>query len=266
MKKKIGFIGCGNMASAMIGGILSSGVLKPEEILASNHTAPKLEKAKEQFKIEVTQDNHTVAAESEVLVLSVKPQFYNEVIEEISDDVPDASVVVTLAPGRTLEKLQNMFGRDLKLIRSMPNTPALVREGMTALCPGKLVTEEELNGVRRLFDAFGKTEIVSEAMMDAVVAVSGSSPAYVFLLIEAMADAAVMGGIPREKAYTFAAQSVLGSAKMVLETGKHPGELKDMVCSPAGTTIEAVAALERAGFRGTVIEAMRACIEKSGSM
>lgn len=266
MKKKIGFIGCGNMASAMIGGILSAGVLKPEEMIVSNHTALKLEKAKEQFGIETTQDNHTVAAESEILVLAVKPQFYGKVIEEISDDVPDASIVVTLAPGKTLEKLQNTFGRDLKIIRTMPNTPALVREGMTALCPGKLVTEEELGMVSRIFSAFGRTEVVSEAMMDAVVAVSGSSPAYVFLLIEAMADAAVMGGLPREKAYTFAAQSVFGSAKMMLETGKHPGELKDMVCSPAGTTIEAVAALERAGFRGSVIEAMRACMEKSASM
>ena len=266
MKKKMGFIGCGNMASAMISGIVSAGALKPEEIVASNHTAPKLEKIREQCGIETTEDNHAVASGSEILVLAVKPQFYGEVIEEISDDVPDASVVVSLAPGKTLEKLQEMFGRDLKLIRTMPNTPALVKEGMTALCPGKLVTEEELGRVRRLFDAFGKTEVVAETMMDAVVAVSGSSPAYVFLLIEAMADAAVMGGLPRDKAYAFAAQSVFGSAKMMLETGKHPGELKDMVCSPAGTTIEAVAALEQSGFRGDVIGAMRACMEKSASM
>lgn len=265
MEKKIGFIGCGSMANAMIGGILSSGALKPEDIVASNPTLPKLEKAKEKFRIDVTQNNRE-AARSEILVLAVKPQFYSAVIEEISDDVPENTVVVTLAPGKTLEKLQDMFGRDLKIIRTMPNTPALVREGMTALCPSKMVTEEELGRVRRLFDSFGRSEVVSEAMMDAVVAVSGSSPAYVFLLIEAMADAAVMGGMPREKAYTFAAQAVLGSAKMVLETGKHPGELKDMVCSPAGTTIDAVAALEQEGFRGAVIDAMRACMEKSRSM
>jgi pyrroline-5-carboxylate reductase len=266
MKKKIGFIGCGNMASAMIGGILSAGVLKPEDIVASNHTTPKLERVKERFGIETTTDNRVVAAESEILVLAVKPQYYAGVIEEISDDVPDASVVVTLAPGKTLEKLRDLFGRDLKLIRTMPNTPALVGEGMTALCPGSLVTEQELAEVSRIFGSFGKTEVVAESMMDAVVAVSGSSPAYVFMLLEAMADAAVMGGLPRAKAYEFAAQSVLGSAKMMLETGKHPGELKDMVCSPAGTTIEAVAALERTGFRGDVIEAMRACMEKSASL
>ena len=266
MNKKLGFIGCGNMATAMIGGILSAGVLKPGEIIVSNHTAPKLESAGKRFGVEITRDNHAVAAGSDILVLAVKPQFYAEVIEEISDDVPDASVVVTLAPGKTLEKLRDMFGRDLKLVRTMPNTPALVCEGMTALCPGRLVAEAELAEVSRLFGSFGKTEVVTEAMMDAVVAVSGSSPAYVFLLLEAMADAAVMGGLPRGKAYEFAAQSVLGSAKMLLETGKHPGELKDMVCSPAGTTIEAVASLEQSGFRGDIIAAMRACMEKSASM
>lgn len=266
MKKKIGFIGCGNMASAMIGGILASGALKPEEIIASNHTMPKLEKAKADFKIDVTQNNREVAACSEILVLAVKPQFYAKVIEEITDDVPENTIVVSIASGKTIEKIESMFGRNLKLIRTMPNTPALVREGMTALCPSEMVTEEELNEVTHLFDSFGKSEIVSEAMMDSVVAVSGSSPAYVFMLIEAMADAAVMGGMPRAKAYTFAAQSVLGSAKMVLETGKHPGELKDMVCSPAGTTIDAVAVLEQDGFRSAVIDAMRACMEKARSM
>ena len=266
MKKKIGFIGCGNMANAMIGGILSAGALKPEDIIVSNHTSPKLEKAKAQYGIATTLSNRVAATQSEILVLAVKPQYFSEVIEEISDDVADSAVVVSLAPGRTLEKLRDMFGHDLKLIRTMPNTPALVREGMTALCPNSLVTGEELAEVRRLFDSFGKTEVIAESMMDAVVAVSGSSPAYVFLFLEAMADAAVMGGLPRAQAYTFAAQSVLGSAKMMLETDKHPGELKDMVCSPAGTTIEAVAALEHAGFRGAVIDAMNACMKKSASM
>jgi pyrroline-5-carboxylate reductase len=266
MTRKIGFIGCGNMANAIIGGILSAGTLKPEDIIASNHTSQKLEQAREKYGIATTLSNRVAAAQCEILVLAVKPQYFSEVIEEISDDVPDSTVVVSLAPGKSLERICDMFGHDLKLIRTMPNTPALVGEGMTALCPNSLVTPEELKEVRRLFDSFGKTEVVSESTMDAVVAVSGSSPAYVFLFIEAMADAAVMGGMPRAQAYTFAAQSVLGSAKMMLETGKHPGELKDMVCSPAGTTIEAVAALERSGFRGAVMEAMRACMEKSASM
>ena len=148
----------------------------------------------------------------------------------------------------------------------MPNTPALVGEGITAVCPNEQVTDKELTQVCEVLESFGKAEVIKESMMDAVIAVSGSSPAYVFMFIEAMADAAVAEGMPRAQAYQFAAQSVLGSAKMVLETGKHPGELKDMVCSPAGTTIEAVRVLEQTGFRGSVMECMKACADKSRNM
>ena len=143
---------------------------------------------------------------------------------------------MTIAPGQTLERLEGLFGKSLKLIRTMPNTPALVGEGMTAVCKNKEVTGEELQYVCKILGGFGKVEVVEEHLMDVVVSVSGSSPAYVFMFIEAMADAAVADGMPRKQAYEFAAQAVLGSAKMVLETGKHPGELKDMVCSPGGTT------------------------------
>ena len=145
----------------------------------------------------------------------------------------------------------------------MPNTPALVGEGMTGVCVNKLVTEEELEQVMVLLRSFGRAELIPEHLMDAVVGVSGSSPAYVFLFLEALADAAVAEGMPRKQAYEFAAQSVLGSAKMVLETGRHPGELKDMVCSPGGTTIEAVAVLEKEHMRSAVIEAARACVRKA---
>lgn len=148
----------------------------------------------------------------------------------------------------------------------MPNTPALVNEGMSALCPNKNIEDEELKIVKDIFDSFGKSEVVGEYLIDAVIGVSGSSPAYVFMFIEAMADAAVMAGMPRKQAYNFAAQSVLGSAKMVLESGKHPGELKDMVCSPAGTTIDAVKVLENEGMRSAVINAVCACVEKSREM
>lgn len=148
----------------------------------------------------------------------------------------------------------------------MPNTPAMAGEGMTAVCPNSCVDKEELKYVLQILDTIGKTEIVEERLMDAVVSVSGSSPAYVFMMIEAMADAAVAEGMPRPQAYRFAAQAVYGSAKMVLETGKHPGELKDMVCSPAGTTIEAVRILEQKGFRSALMEAMKACAEISRSL
>ena len=162
--------------------------------------------------------------------------------------------------------MKEKFGKEVKLVRTMPNTPSMVKEGMMGMCANDYVTEEEMKLLRDICEGFSKTEIVAENLMDVVTAVSGSSPAYVFMFIEAMADAAVAGGMQRAQAYTFAAQAVLGSAKMVLDTGKHPGELKDMVCSPAGTTIQAVRVLEEKGFRSAVIEAMEKCLDISRNM
>lgn len=257
---KLGFIGAGNMAKAMIGGILKNGIFKPEEVIASDMYVPGLEQAKESLGINVTTDNKEVAKNAEVIVLSVKPQFYATVIDEIKDLITENQIIVTIAPGKTLEYLAVAFGHPVKIVRTMPNTPALVGEGITGVCHNELVTKEELDYVCNILGGFGKAEVLSEKLMDVVVSVSGSSPAYVFMFIEAMADAAVADGMPRPQAYKFAAQAVLGSAKMVLETGKHPGELKDMVCSPGGTTIEAVRVLEEKGFRSSVIEAMKACV------
>ena len=197
----------------------------------------------------------------------MKPIFLGDVISEIRDAVRKETLIVSIAAGRDMKFLQEAFGRtDCKIIRCMPNTPALVLEGCTGVCAGENVTEEELNQVLSLLQSFGVASVVPERLMDVVVGVSGSSPAYVFMFIEAMADEAVAAGMPRKQAYEFAAQSVLGSAKMVLETGKHPGELKDMVCSPGGTTIQAVKVLEEKGMRAAVMDAMEACIEKSRNM
>lgn len=261
MEKKLGFIGAGNMAKAMMGGILKNKLLLPKEVIASDLYLPGLEQTKEELGISVTTDNKEVVKIAEVVILSVKPQFYASVIEEIREFVTAEQIIVTIAPGQTLEHLQELFGKPVKIVRTMPNTPALVGEGITGICKNELVTEEELSYVCKIFSGFGKAEVLSEKLMDVVVSVSGSSPAYVFLFIEAMADAAVADGMPRAQAYQFAAQAVYGSAKMVLETGKHPGELKDMVCSPGGTTIEAVRVLEEKGFRSSVIEAMKACVK-----
>ena len=263
---KLGFIGTGNMASAIMGGIIKNQLISADEIIGADVYASSREKAKEQFGIHVTADNHEVVENADVVVLSVKPQFYEEVICEIRDFVRADQIVITIAPGKTLAWLAEKFDKGVKLVRTMPNTPALVGAGMTAMCPNEHMTEEEINYVRMLLGSFGRVEIVTERLMDTVVSVSGSSPAYVFMMIDAMADAAVSGGMPRTQAYQFAAQAVMGSAKMVLETGKHPGELKDMVCSPRGTTIEAVRTLEECGFRSAVIEAMKVCEEKSKSM
>lgn len=264
---KIGFIGCGNMGGAMMQGIISSGKCKAADIHAADVSKDLLNARKESLGITTEPDNKSVAEKVDVLFLSVKPQYYEEVIKEISGSVNNKMIIVTIAPGKTLQWLSDTFGStELRIIRTMPNTPAMVQEGMMGLCPNKNVSEEDLNVVKDICNGFSNTEVVTENLMDVVTAVSGSSPAYVFMFIEAMADAAVADGMPRASAYKFAAQAVLGSAKMVLETGKHPGELKDMVCSPGGTTIEAVRVLEEKGMRSAVFEAMKACVNKSKGM
>lgn len=264
---KLGFIGLGNMASAMIGGILKQQAASAEDIIGKARTEATENKIKERFNIQIGESNAQVAARADILFLAVKPIFFPEVIAEIKDALRPGTLIVSIAAGRTLGYLKEAFGReDCKLIRCMPNTPALVLEGCTGVCAEKSVTEEELNRVLILLNSFGRADVVPERLMDVVVGVSGSAPAYVFLFLEAMADEAVAEGMPRKQAYEFAAQAVLGSAKMLLETGKHPGELKDMVCSPGGTTIQAVKVLEEMGLRAAVMDAMEACIEKSRNM
>ena len=266
MGKKIGFIGCGNMGGAMMQGILDSGKCQPQEMMASDVSQEALDAKARDFHILTTTENKETAEFADILFLAVKPQYYESVIAQIKDCVSEQQIIVTIAPGKTLEWLSGQFGRKVKLIRTMPNTPAMVKAGMMGMCPNEYVTPEETELVREICQGFSETEIVAENLMDVVTAVSGSSPAYVFLFIEAMADAAVAGGMPRAQAYKFAAQAVLGSAKMVLETGKHPGELKDMVCSPAGTTIQAVRVLEEKGMRSAVMEAMQKCLDVSRGM
>lgn len=263
---KIGFIGLGNMATAMIGGILQQGNVAKEDIIGADAFAGAVEKAVNGFGITAAGSNTAVAENSDVLVLSVKPQFYESVIAEIKDSIRENQIIVTIAPGKTIAWLEDKFGKKCKIVRCMPNTPALVGEGCTGVCGSALVTAEEMEQIMTLLSSFGRADVVEEKLMDAVVGISGSSPAYVFMFIEAMADAAVAEGMPRKTAYEMAAQAVLGSAKMVLETGKHPGELKDMVCSPAGTTIQAVKKLEEKGFRAAVMEAVQVCIDKSRSL
>lgn len=264
---KIGLIGLGNMATAMVGGMLGKGLAKAEDIIGSSRTETTRNKIREKYSITVTPDNRQVAREADILFLAVKPVILSGVIAEIREEVRPECLIVSIAAGRNLGWLKEAFGRpELKIIRCMPNTPALVFEGCTGICAGDEVPAQELDRVVELMKSFGKASVVPERLMDAVVGVSGSSPAYVFLFIEAMADGAVAAGMPRKQAYEFAAQSVLGSAKMVLETGLHPGELKDMVCSPGGTTIQAVKVLEEKGMRAAVMDAMEACIEKSRNM
>lgn len=260
---KIGFIGTGNMGSAMMGGIISAGIVPSENVMAADIFQAALDKVSDDLNVKTSTNNRDAVEFADVLFLAIKPQYLANVIDGIKDMDFSNKMVVSIVAGQSLERLRELFGKDIKIIRVMPNTPALVGEGMSALSPNNLVSEDEAADVLKLFESFGKAEIVPERLQDAVVGISGSSPAYVYMFIEALADGAVAEGMPRAQAYKFAAQAVLGSAKMVLETGEHPGVLKDAVCSPGGTTIEAVATLEALGFRNAVIEAERVCIDKS---
>lgn len=261
---KIGFIGAGNMGFAMLKGALQ--VFGKEELTYTDLNKKLMEEVKKETGVQYSTDLHEMVGKIKYLVLAVKPQHLESVLESIKDEISSEHVIIAIAPGIAISYYQSYFGENTKVVRAMPNTPALVNEGMSGICFSEnIFTEEEKNTIYQFFNSFGKFEEVGENLMDAVVCASGSSPAYVYMFIEALADSAVKYGIPRDKAYTFAAQTVLGSAKMVLETGEHPGKLKDQVCSPGGTTIAAVSVLEECGFRSAVIQAADACYEKSVS-
>ena len=259
---RIGFIGAGNMGTAIIKGILSKRFMDAHDIFISRKR-PELSAELVREGVQIAKSNTDLVRSVDCVVLAVKPVFFPEVIGQIRDVVDDSKLVISIAAGKSIDWIEQEFGKKLRLVRCMPNTPAMVGEGCTCIClkDGTDKADEEL--VLKIMNSFGKASILPERLMDAFIGVAGSSPAYVFLFIEAMADAAVQAGMPRKQAYDFAAQSVLGSAKMVLETGTHPGELKDMVCSPGGTTIEAVKVLEEKGFRAAVIDSIEACVDKA---
>ncbi|WLR51339.1 pyrroline-5-carboxylate reductase [Bacillus tianshenii] len=263
MDKRIGFIGCGNMAQAIIKGMVEAKVAAPEDIMASAMSEETLHHVQESLNIQVTKRNSEVAEYSDILFLAVKPNQYASIIAEIEALIKETTIIVTIAAGIDLKFMEQTFGRKIKAIRTMPNTPSLVGEGMSAICANEYVTDDDLKAVLKLFESFGKAEVIDESLMDAIPAISGSSPAYVYMFIESLADGGVKQGIPREQAYKLAAQAVLGAAKMVLETDLHPGALKDQVCSPGGATIEAVTALEKNNFRGSILSAMESCTKKA---
>ena len=263
---KIGFIGCGNMGQAMLGGMIDSGKVKAQDVLVTDKLLASRVNAQKKWGVDIPASNVEVAMISDIIILAVKPQFYEEVISEIKSAIWENKILVSIAPGKSLKWLEEQVGKPAKIIRAMPNTPAMVKEGMMGICANDKVAKDELEYVCKLFNSFSRTEVVPENIMDVVTAVSGSSPAYVFMFIEAMADAASADGMPRAQAYQFAAQAVLGSAKMILETHKHPGELKDMVCSPGGTTLEAIRVLEGHRLRSSVFEAMKACVAHARKM
>jgi len=261
---KLGFIGSGNMGSAILKGLLDENTIKPAECIVSDINEDQLDKLSKACPgIHTEIGNKKTASESEILILAVKPQVYPFVLDEIKDKIKTDTIIVTIAAGFKLEKTASFLPKGTKIIRTMPNTPALIRKGMTAICPNSFVSDEESQHIQALLSRIGETEILPESQFDAFTSLCGSSPAWVYVFIESLADGAVLEGIPRDKAYKMAAQAVLGSAAMIAETGRHPGELKDAVTSPGGTTIEALASLEKNGFRSALIEAVRVCTEKS---
>ncbi len=258
---KIGFIGLGNMAGAMIGGLIKDGTT-PSDIIGYDVSETICNKRKEEFGITIAENNDAVAKACTRVVLAVKPQFLTSALSEVSK-FSQETVIISIVAGKTLEFLSDAIKGTKKIIRCMPNTAALVGAAMTGVAPLEDVTKEELESAISIIESFGKAVIVPEKLMDTVTGVSGSSPAFVFMFIEAMADAAVLEGMPRAMAYEFAAGAVYGSAKLMMETGKHPGELKDMVTSPSGTTIMGVKELEDGAFRSTVMDAVIAATERS---
>ncbi|MBE7010988.1 MAG: pyrroline-5-carboxylate reductase [Ruminococcaceae bacterium] len=265
---KLGFIGGGNMAFAIAGGVLASTLYSENDIYVSDPNEEALEKFK---ALGISADvSNTNALNGDYIIFAVKPFILPLVLSELKEKYADTiqnKVFITIAAGIEIATIKEALGFDAKVIRVMPNTPAMALSGMSVITREHApATEAEYNAAIDIFKAVGEVEILPEALLNSVIAVSGSSPAYVFMMIEAMADAAVRDGIARNAAYRLAAQSVLGSAKLLLETGKHPGELKDMVCSPRGTTIEAVKKLEECGFRNAIMAAMEACTDKANGM
>lgn len=267
MIQTIGMIGTGNMGSAILRGIVEASYVKAHQIVAFDSSSRRMRELEEDLPgVRCAHDCLEVAERADLIVLAVKPIYMQEVIDEIRPAL-DGKAVLSIAAGWTVSMLENALrGTSATYLRVMPNTPALVGEGMTAICDDTTFSQEDFDYAKGIFDSVGKTKVLPERLFDGVIAVCSSSPAYVYMMIEAMADAAVREGIPRVYAYEMAAQSILGSALMVLSTGTHPAALKDAVCSPGGTTIEAVEELERKGFRAAIMDAMSSCAQKSREM
>lgn len=262
--KTLGIIGTGNMAGAMLNGMLGKGYLEAEELLIYNRTRAKAQKYADAYKgIEIAEDEVSVVSNSKYVLLGVKPNQHQDLIEKIKEVMTPDHVVIIIAAGLSIEGIRYWFGDDVKVVRTMPNTPASVQAGMTAVSFSDKLTEEEKKWSIGLLESFGLVEIIDEKLMDSVPAISGSAPAYIFQLIEAMADEGVRQGFQRDQAYRMAAQAVMGAGKMVTETGLHPAVLKDQVTSPGGTTIEALKVLEAEGFRSAIMKAMDACTAKT---
>lgn len=259
---KVGFIGLGNMGYAIAKGLLKT--INSKEIAFYDVDKEKCTGISNELNINLCNDNLEIATNSKYIILAIKPQIYDYCISEIKNNLNKESIVISIAPGISIDRLKESLGCETKVVRVMPNTPSLVNEGMSVISfSNDEFSKEEIKDIEDIFKSCGEIETIEEKYMDAIVPISGSSPAYIYMLIESLADGGVLLGLPRKLSYKLAAQTVLGSAKMVLETDTHPGELKDAVCSPGGTTIAAVKSLEKTGFRSSIIEAMNEAYKKT---
>lgn len=259
----LGFIGMGNMGSALLRGAKDT---FENDIIFYDGSKERMEEISKTENVKAMESNGAVVSNAKYIILAVKPQIFEKIYEDINGSIRKENVIISLAPGIDIDKLKKNINTD-RIVRTMPNTPAMVSEGMTGICyDSDLFNDEEVRVINKIFESVGRVKKFDEKLINSVVCASGSSPAYVFMFIEALADSVVKCGMARNDAYELVAQTVLGSAKLMLETGKHPGELKDMVCSPGGTTIAGVAELEKNGFREAIFKATDACFEKCNNI
>ncbi|MFB3884140.1 MAG: pyrroline-5-carboxylate reductase [Thermodesulfobacteriota bacterium] len=261
--KEVGFVGTGNMGEALIKGLLHGHVCKPEQILCSDTRPERLKAIRETYGVKGTSHNIEVVKQAEILILAVKPQIMKEVVSEVSKHLDLSKLIISIAAGVPLNSLEACAKKELKLIRVMPNICVSVREGVSAIAGGKHVHKEDLMIAKTIFDSVGKSLFIEEGLLDAVTGLSGSGPAYIFLIIDALADAGVKVGLARNDALILASQTVLGAAKMLIETGEHPGKLKDLVTSPGGTAIAGLHTLEEGGLRTTLINAVEVATQRA---
>ncbi len=263
LDKIIGFLGAGNMAEALIRGLVLGGVVPATSIIASAPRSERQDELRAAYGIITTADNAEVARRAQILVLSVKPQILEKVVHEVSTHVPIDALVVSVAAGVDTATIESHLPSGARVVRAMPNTPAKVRAGATAISRGRNANDADLAEAKAIFDAVGITVVLDENQLDAVTGLSGSGPAYIFLILEALADAGVKVGLSRRNAQRLAAQTVMGSAKLLLDTDEHPGRLKDMVTSPGGTAIAGLHTLEEGGLRTTLINAVETATKRS---
>ncbi|MEI7590504.1 MAG: pyrroline-5-carboxylate reductase [Deltaproteobacteria bacterium] len=254
--KKVGVVGGGKMGTALISGLMAKKLLPSSAITISDIADERLNYLHDTYAVSVTTDNKKLVGENDILIMAVKPQVMAKTLSDIAQLVDENKLLISIAAGLKIDFFESRLQKDARVIRVMPNTPAMIGEGITAIARGKNATDSDMDIARCIFEAVGKVVIVNEDSMDAVTGLSGSGPAYVFMMIEALADGGVLMGLSREIATQLATQTLIGSAKLLLETGKHPGDLKDMVTSPGGTTIAGIHALEKGKLRATLISAV----------